>query len=47
MLTILAEVYAVPNFSPRQVAKYFQFATKFADAQVFGSKNQTASFLFY
>ena len=46
MLTILTTLYAVPNFSPRQVAKYFQLATKFADAKVYGSENQTASFFF-
>lgn len=46
MLTILTTLYAVPNFSPRQVAKYFQLATKFADAKVYVSKTQIASFFF-
>lgn len=46
MLTILTTLYAVPNFSPRQVAKYFQLATKFADAKVYGCESQTASFFF-
>ena len=46
MLTILTALYAVPDFSLRQVAKYFQLATKFADAKVYVSKTQIASFFF-